>query len=106
MFQICGLVVNFFCWQFKKGSENTKKTRIFSKEEIKQQLNDSIINNDTIKTEELNEKANKTEKPPEDNTTIIKQYEDIIHTKKKNISIAYHQEKFLKDSKTRKSSLD
>ena len=75
--------------QPKKGSENAKKTRILSKEEIKQQLIDSIVNNDIIKTEELNEEADQAEKP-EDAAAIIKQYEE----KKRNmISIAYHQGK-------------
>ena len=57
---------------------------------------DSIFDNDITETEELNKKADKVEKP-EDAATIIKQYEDIIHTKKKNIiSIAYHRGKVLK----------
>ena len=43
---------------------------------------DSIINNDIIETEELNEKADKVEKS-EDAAAQIKQYEDIICTKKK-----------------------
>ena len=76
MFQIYGIVF-IFCLQLKKGSENIKSTRRFSKEEIKQQLIDSIFNNDIIETEELNEKADKVEKP-EDAIAIIKQYEDII----------------------------
>ena len=61
----------------EKGSKNTKKTRRLSKEEIKQQLIDSIFNNDIIDIEELNEKADKVEKP-EDAAAIIKQNEDII----------------------------
>ena len=72
----------FFCFQLQKGSENTKKTRRISKEETKKQLIDSIINNNIIETEELNEKADKAEKP-EDAAEIIKQYEDIICTKRK-----------------------
>ena len=85
-----------FCLQLKKGSENIKSTRRLSKEEIKQQLIDSIFNNDIIETEELNEEAGKVEKP-EDAAAIIKQYEDIIRTKKENIiSIAYHQGKVFK----------
>ena len=57
---------------------------------------DSIVNNDTTETEELNEKAEKIEKP-EDAAAIIKQYEDIILAKKKNItSIAYQQGKVFK----------
>ena len=61
----------------EKGSKNTKKTRRLSKEEIKQQLIDSIFNNDIIDIEELNEKADKVEKP-EDAAAIIKQNDDII----------------------------
>ena len=88
-----------FCLQLQKGSENTKKTRRLSKEEIKQQLIDSIIKNDVIETEELNEKAVKMEKP-EDAAAAIKQYEFIIRTKKKNITfIAYHQGKVFKSFK-------
>ena len=84
-----------FCLQLKNGSKNTKQTRRLSKEEIKQQLIDSIFNNDIIETEELNEKADKVEKL-EGAAAIIKQYEDNIRTKKKNISIAYHQGKVFK----------
>ena len=87
----------------KKGSRNTKKTKRLSKEEIKQQLIPSIINNDIIETEELNEKAEKTEKP-DDAVAIIKQYVDIICTKKKNIiSIAYHQGKVFKRFKDKEN---
>ena len=57
---------------------------------------DSIFNNDIIESEELNEKVDKVKKP-EDAATIIKQYEDIICTKKKKIiSITYHQRKVFK----------
>ena len=56
---------------------------------------DSIVNNDIIKTKELNEKADKVEKP-EDTAAVIKQYED-IRTKKGNIiSIAYRKRKVFK----------
>ena len=92
-------MVIVFCLQLKKGSENTKRTRRYSREGIKQQLIDSIFNNDIIKTEELNEKADKVEKP-EGAAAIIKQYEDVIGTKKKKIiSIAYHQGKVFKKFK-------
>ena len=57
---------------------------------------DSIVHNDITETEELNEKTDKREKP-KDAAAVIKQYEDIIRTKKKNIiSILYHQEKVFK----------
>ena len=95
----------FSSLQLQKGSENSKKTR-FSKEEIKKQLIDSIINIDVFQTEELNEKADKAEKPEDDATTIIKQFEDIICTKKKNvISIAYHQGKVSKRFKDKEKFL-
>ena len=41
-----------------------------------------MVNNDVIESDGLNEKANKVEKP-EDAATVIKQYEDIIRTKRK-----------------------
>ena len=56
---------------------------------------DSIFDNDIIETEELNEKVDNGEKA-EDVAAIIKQYEDIIRIKKKNVSIAYHQRKVFK----------
>ena len=93
-----------FCIQVQKVSKITKKTRKFSKEEIKQQLFDSIIDIICIvETEELNKKADKAEKP-EDVAAIIKQYEDIICTKNKNImSIAYHQGKAFKRFKDKEN---
>ena len=41
----------------KKCSDEAKKIRRLSKEEIKQQLIDSLIKSDKIETEELNEKV-------------------------------------------------
>ena len=62
-----------------------------AKEEIKKQLIDSKVNSDIIETKKLNKKAGKAERP-EDDAAVVKQYKDIIRTKKKNIiSIAYHQ---------------
>ena len=85
-----------FCYSYKKVPKILRRKEDLLKEEIKQKLIDSIINSDVIETEELNEKANKVEKP-EDTAAVIKQYEDIIRTKKKNIiSIAYHQGKLFK----------
>ena len=75
-----------------RGSQNAKKTKRLDKEEIKNQLIDSLVNNDTSEMEELNEKADKVEKP-EDAPTNIKEYEDLIRTKKGILSIPYHQEK-------------
>ena len=52
--------------------------------------------------EELNEKADKVEKP-EDVTAVITKYEYIIRTKKNLYPLRIIKEKFLKDSRTRKS---
>ena len=79
-----------------KSSGNAKKTKRLSNEEIKRQLIESMVKNDIIETEELNKMAEEVEKP-EDAAAVIKQYEDIIRTKKKNIiSITYHQGKVFK----------
>ena len=64
---------------------------------------DSIVNNDITETEteELNQKADKAEKP-EDAAAVMQAYED-IRTKKKNIiSIAYPQGKVFKRFKDKK----
>ena len=70
-----------------------KKTKRLNEEEVKQQLLDSLINNDKTETEELNERAEKVDKP-EDAANIIKEYEEILCTKRKGIiTVAYHQGK-------------
>ena len=52
-----------------------------------------------VETEELNKKEKEVQKP-EDAAAVIKQYEEIFRTKKRNIiSIAYHQGKVLKKFK-------
>ena len=85
-----------FCLQMWKSSGNAKKTKRLSNEEIKRQLIESMVKNDIIETEELNKMAEEVEKP-EDAAAVIKQYKDIIRTKKKNIiSITYHQGKVFK----------
>ena len=76
-----------------ENSENSRKIKRLKKEDIKQQLIDFLNNNDTIETEEQNEDANKAKKP-KDAADIIKQYEEILRTKSKDIkSVAYHQAK-------------
>ena len=96
-----GIVGGFFVYSQEKFPK-TLKTRRLSKEEIKQQVVDSIINNDIIETKESNEKSDKADKP-EYATALIKQYQDIIHTKKKKIiSSAYHQGKIFKRFKDKK----
>ena len=80
----------YFYLQVWNGSENTKKTRRLDKGEIKKQLIESMVNNNLVETDELKKKADKVEKS-EDAAAVIKQYEDIIRTKKKGIiSIVYY----------------
>ena len=79
----------YFCLWVWKGSESAKTTKRLSHEELKNQLIESMVNNDIIETEELNKKAEEVQKP-EDAAAVIKQYEDIIGTKKKNI-ISIHR---------------
>ena len=79
-----------------KGAADSIKTKGLSKEKIKKQLLESIIINEVVESEELNKEAEEI-KEPEKAAKIIKQYEDIIKTKKKGIiSIAYYQGKVFK----------
>ena len=74
-----------------KGVEDSKKAKRLSKEEIKKQLLDSMIIDEVVEFEDLNKEA-KEMQDPEKAAEIIKQYEDIIKTKKKGIiNVAYHQ---------------
>ena len=83
----------------KNGSDNTRKIRRFTREEIKQQLIDSFINSDKMETEELNEKADKVEKS-KDVAIIVKEYKEIIRTTIKNtVRTAYHERKVFKKFK-------
>ena len=66
-----------------KGVE-VKKTKRLTHEEIKKQLIESIVINQVVETDELNKQAEEVQKP-EDAADLIKQYEDIIRTKKKGI---------------------
>ena len=78
-----------------KGSENAKKTRRLDKD-VKKQLIESMVNNNIIETDELNKKVEEVQKP-EDAAAVIKQYEEIIRTKKKGTTtIAYQQGKVFK----------
>ena len=46
-----------------KGSENAKKTKRLSHEELKKQLIESMVNNDMVEPEELNKKAEEVQNP-------------------------------------------
>ena len=82
MFQIRSVAV-IFCLQIWKCVE-VKKTKRLTHEEIKKQLIESIVINEVAETDELNKQAEEVQKS-EDAADLIKQYEDIIRTKKKGI---------------------
>ena len=74
-----------------KGLVDSKKTKRLSKEEIKKQLLDSMIIDEVAEFENLNKEAEEVQ-DPEEAAEIIKRYEDVIKTKKKEIiNVAYHQ---------------
>ena len=76
-------------------------TKCLNKDETKKQLIESITTNNAVEIEELNERAERVEKP-EDAADIIKEYEQILRTKRKGIiSIAFHQAKVFKCFKKR-----
>ena len=90
MFWICSIVVNF--WLTWKGGD-VKKTKRLTHEELTKQLIESMVVNEVVETDQLNKQAEEDQKP-EDAADLIKQYENIIRTKKKGImSIAYHERK-------------
>ena len=69
----------------KKGSDR------LSKKEIKKQLIDSLVYNENINTADLNKREDRV-KDYEDAMNIIKEYEDIIKTNKRNIMFSAYQE--------------
>ena len=85
---------------------DSKKKKWLSKEEIKKQLLELIIINEVVEPEEWNEKAEEIQKS-EEAAEVIKQFEYIIKTKKKEIvSIAYYQRKVFKRFKEKESLLN
>ena len=67
------------------------KTKTLTHDDIKNKLIESMVNNDITETDELNKKAEEVKKP-KDAAAVIKQYEEIIRTKKKRIiTNSYHQ---------------
>ena len=61
---------------------NTVRNKLLNKEQIKTILPNSLIDSENFETEDLNEQADKVEKLDEA-AIIVKEYEDIIGTKKK-----------------------
>ena len=79
MFQIDDVAV-IFCLQLWGNSENSNKTKLLNKDEIKKQLIEAIIINNAAEIDHLNEAAEKLEKP-EDAANITNQYEENLCTK-------------------------
>ena len=70
---------------------DNKKAKRLSKEEIKTKLLDSITIEEVLECKDLNKEAEDVQ-DSETTTEIIKRYEDIIKTKKKEmINVVYHQ---------------
>ena len=65
-----------------KSSENVKKAKRLNEEDVKQQLIDFLVKNDTIEREELNKRAEKVDEP-DDAANIINEYEETLCTKVK-----------------------
>ena len=83
----------------KKDPDSTKQSSRLSKEEIKKRLIDSFACNENISTEDLNARANRV-KDNDEAMNIIKEYEDIIKTNKRNITFfAYQQGKVFRKFK-------
>ena len=79
-----------------KGAGDSKKAKRPSKEETQKQLLESMIIDENLEFEDLNNEAEEIQEP-EKAAEVIKRYEDIIKTKKKGIiSVAFHQEKGFK----------
>ena len=81
-----------------KGA-GVKKTRKLTHDGIKKQLIESMLVNEVLESDELNKQAEKA-KDPKEATDVIKQYEDIVRTKKEGIiNITFHQGKVFKQFK-------
>ena len=75
-----------------------QSSRRLSKEEIKKRLMESLVFNEDIDTKDLNEWAT-IEESCKESLDIIKEYEGIIKTNKKNIFFAYQQGKVFRKFK-------
>ena len=82
-----------------KGIADSKKEKRLSEEEIRKQLLDSMIIDKNLEFDDLNKEAKEIQ-DPEKSAEIIRQYEDIIKTKKKGIiNVAFHQGQIFKKFK-------
>ena len=70
---------------------DSKKAKRLSKEEIRKQLLDSMIIDENLEFDDLSKEAEEVQ-DPEKAAERIRQYEDIIKTKKKGIiNVGFHQ---------------
>ena len=84
---------------------DNKKAKRLSKEEIEKKLLDLMAIHEVVEFDDLNKEAEKIQ-DPEKAAEIIKQYEDIIKTKNKEvIKVAYHQGQIFIRFKQKKSLL-
>ena len=75
---------------------DTKKAKRLSKEKIRKQLLDSMIIDENLEFDDLNKEAEEIQGPGKA-AEIIRQYEDIINTKKKGIiNVAFYQGQIFK----------
>ena len=93
----------YFCFQLWRNSETNKKTKHLEKNEIKKQLLDSKAINNAVEIEEVNERAEKIEKP-EDAVHIIMEYEEVLRAKKReSLRLRIIKEKFSNALKKKRS---
>ena len=71
-------------------SINKKKKKI--KDEIKKELDESLVNGETHDNTEIDETGTRIEKP-EDAATVIREFEEIIKSKKKNMTCLAYQKR-------------
>ena len=75
---------------------DSKKAKRLSKEKIRKQLLDSMIIDENLEFDDLNKEAEEIQGPGKA-AEIIRQYEDIINTKKKGIiNVAFYQGQIFK----------
>ena len=75
---------------------DSKKAKRLSKEKIRKQLLDSMIIDQNLEFDDLNKEAEEIQGPGKA-AEIIRQYEDIINTKKKGIiNVAFYQGQIFK----------
>ena len=87
-----------------KGAGDSKKAKRPSKEKIQKQLLQSMIKDENLEFEDLNNEAEEIQEP-EKAAEVIKRYEDIIKTKKKGIiNVAFNQGKVFKRFKEKEKT--